>query len=70
MEPQEPWGSWNLGVEMNSPSFPLCSNKWIEFPQGESLDPSPAFCAHCRSDLGEVEVAAKEATKHNEIMEI
>lgn len=25
---------------------------------------------HCRSDLAAVEVAAKEAAKHNEIMEI
>jgi len=28
------------------------------------------FCVHRRGDLGENEVTAKEATKHNEITEI
>lgn len=67
LELQEPWGPWKLGAEQNPPGSPCAQT---ESPQGESLDPSPGFCAHCRSDLGAVEVAAKEAAKHNEIMEI
>lgn len=34
-------GSLEVGEWGEHPSFTLCSDNWIESPQGESLDPSP-----------------------------
>lgn len=63
-------GFLEVGGSVEPPQFHPVLGQLDWSPQGESLDPSPGFCVHCRSDLGAVEVAAKEATRHNEIMEI
>lgn len=56
---------------MGLPSFTLhlCLGNWIVFPN-KRLNPALGFCAHYRGDLAEEEVAAKEATKHNDITEM
>lgn len=47
----------------------MCTCAWTT-SLNESTNLVPSFRIYYRSDLGEDEVAAKEATKHNEIREI